>query len=89
MRNVEADQSGCAVSCRGSERSCTTFRSDVPHRPSWPGADVEVDLANQVGQWHGLGVDGHGRLRARRTLSGSRTRLRALNCGFRLRFRTR
>jgi hypothetical protein len=39
----------------------------MPFGESWPGADVEVDLANHPGQWQGLGGDGHGRLRARRT----------------------
>jgi hypothetical protein len=39
----------------------------VPYGHSWPGADVELELLNHPGQWQGLGADGHGRLRARRT----------------------
>jgi hypothetical protein len=39
----------------------------VPFGHSWPGADVELELVNHPGQWQGLGADGHGRLRARRT----------------------
>jgi hypothetical protein len=30
--------------------------------PSWPGADVELELVGHPGQWQGLGADGHGRL---------------------------